>query len=908
MKSFAVIVGALLFAGATQAQQRFVNFESSQVHPLEISADGATLVAVNTADQRLEIFEIGGDGLPAWRASVPVGLEPVSVRLRDAGEAWVVNSLSDSISIVDLATRRVTRTVLTGDEPADVVFAGTPRRAYVSLAASARLAVYDPANPNTAPQFIALEGKEPRALAVSPDGARVHVAFFESGNATTIIDLPGVDNVNGPYGGQNPPPNSGNTFSPARVVANGPPPRVAQIVRRGAGGQWFDDNGRNWSSLVTWNVHDHDIASVDTATQAVSYTNGLMTTLMALSVMPDGRVAAVGTEALNQVRFEPNVKSIFLRVKLGAFDPAVAGSTQSVDLNPQLDYATRSVSQAVRNQAIGDPRGIVWHPGNGRAFVSGLGSNNVIVTDASGQRLARIDVGQGPTGLALGATGAKLYVLNKFDASISTLDTTQNTELARTPFYDPTPQAIKAGRPLLYDTHATSGLGQVSCASCHIDGRSDFLAWDLGDPTGTVKAINQACRPNQTCNTWHPMKGPMVTQSLQGITSAGAMHWRGDRENVAAFAPAFVGLQGRDIEPTSTQMQQLNDFIASIVYPPNPNRNLDGTYPASMTVTTGTGNPANGEQIFRNQPTLGPGGGGVPCLSCHTLPIGTSNQIDNPQLPAAPQPVKTVQLRGLWKKVGWSKASQNNAKGFGFNSDSEFDTLDALLQAGFNFGPNNPAQRRRDVEAFLLTMNTETHATVGQQITFDGANNGDAASLTRLNTFIALADTGSVGLIAKATVANRARGYVYATSGVLLSDRYNAPTTIDALRAAAAAGAEVTFTVVPAFTQYRAGVDRDSDGWFDADEQDLGADPQAANATLTGFCKADFDGNGTLDNADLSAFTSAFNASNPRANFDLSLGANGLPSIDVADQSAYQNAYAAGCGTTLDNYFADHFE
>ena len=39
-------------------------------------------------------------------ASVPVGLEPVAVAARTDGEVWVVNHLSDSVSIVDVASRR----------------------------------------------------------------------------------------------------------------------------------------------------------------------------------------------------------------------------------------------------------------------------------------------------------------------------------------------------------------------------------------------------------------------------------------------------------------------------------------------------------------------------------------------------------------------------------------------------------------------------------------------------------------------------------------------------------------------------------------------------------------------------------------------------------------------------------
>ncbi len=892
----------LIAALGVSAQHRVVNFESAHVHPLERTPDGTRLIAVNTADARIEVFTLDGpNATPTAERSIAVGLDPVSVRARNNNEVWVVNQLSDSISVVDLVTGRVRATLATGDKPADVIFAGTPERAYVSVAGRNQLRIYNPANLAAAASIINLEGEEPRALARSSDGSRVYIAFFESGNGTSLIGINQVSNPNGPYGGQNPPPNSGNAFDPPLNPANPPAPTAAQIIRTDAQGVWRDGNGRDWNTQMPGGrLHDHDVAILNTATQAISYANALMTTVMALGVAADGRVAAVGTEATNEVRFEPNLTSRFVRVRIGRFDPLTPATKTIADLNPHLDYNVTSVSAELRAQSIGDPRGVLFDA-NGSAWISGMGSNHVIRANTDGTRLARINVGQGPTGLAMSVDGARLYVLNKFDGAISSIDTTTNSEIARLAFFDPTPAAIKDGRPLLYATQSSSGLGQVACASCHVDAKSDFLAWDLGDPAGTMKTFNQTCRPNQVCDNWHPLKGPMVTQVLSGIVGNGAMHWRGDRENVSAFAPAFVGLQGRSSAPDAADMAKLETFLANVAYPPNPNRNADGSLPTSINVTGGTGNPVNGQSVFQNQPTLGPS----TCVSCHALPTGTNNQIDNPNLPLAPQPMKVPQLRGLNEKVGWNIASNNNRKGFGFNSDSAFDTLFALLGPGFNFGPNNPQQTRRDVEAFLLTFNTETHAAVGQQITFNGANNNDATLTARLNSYIALANTGTIGLIATARTDSEARGFVYATQNVLLSDREHRPTTLDALRGGAAVGSEVTITVVPAFTQYRAGVDRDADGFFDADEADHGADSKQAVSTPDEFCRADFDGNGTLDAADATAFTNAHTAANPRANWNWSLGTNGLPTIEATDLAGFNAAFAEGCDTSM---FESSFE
>src|SRR5205823_6860804 len=132
-----------------------------QVRPLALSPDGSTLFAVNTPDNRLEVFDVTGRGL-RHRGSVSVGLEPVAVAARSEREVWVVNHLSDSVSVVRLtgggddedddgpgggapAVGRVVRTLLVGDEPRDIVFGGPQRtRAFVTAAHRGQNIPFDP--------------------------------------------------------------------------------------------------------------------------------------------------------------------------------------------------------------------------------------------------------------------------------------------------------------------------------------------------------------------------------------------------------------------------------------------------------------------------------------------------------------------------------------------------------------------------------------------------------------------------------------------------------------------------------------------------------------------------------------------------------------------------------------------
>ncbi|NCA02853.1 MAG: hypothetical protein EBS87_11965, partial [Sphingomonadaceae bacterium] len=129
----------------------------------------------------------------------------------------------------------------------------------------------------------------------------------------------------GPYGGQNPPPNSGTQFDPPRAPGQPLPPRVAHIVRKNQQNRWMDDNNRDWTSFITWDFFDHDVAIVDASTLAVSYAGGALSTVSGIGVAPNGSVTAVGWDALNHVRFEPKLDGIFATM-LMANVPAAGGA------------------------------------------------------------------------------------------------------------------------------------------------------------------------------------------------------------------------------------------------------------------------------------------------------------------------------------------------------------------------------------------------------------------------------------------------------------------------------------------------------------------------------------------------------------------------------------------------------
>src|SRR5262249_23326175 len=327
------IAAAALLARASVSAASFVTFETGQVRPLALPPDGTRLFATTTPDNRLEIFSISAGGL-THTDSVPVGLEPVAVAARTNTEVWVVNHLSDSVSIVDVGATppHVTRTLLVGDEPRDIVFAGTggtrafitaahrgqnrPRppeltrpggpRAVVWVSEAGHLGVSLGGDPVA---ILSLFGDTPRALAASPGGDTVYAAVFHSGNQTTTLNEGTVC-----YGGQNATctvgglPMPGGLPFPNTNFLGDQQPETGLIVKfNGATGHWEDRLGRDWSNGVRFSLPDLDVfaihagGGVSLPAQTGSFAH-VGTILFNMAVNPvSGKVYVSNTDANNAV-------------------------------------------------------------------------------------------------------------------------------------------------------------------------------------------------------------------------------------------------------------------------------------------------------------------------------------------------------------------------------------------------------------------------------------------------------------------------------------------------------------------------------------------------------------------------------------------------------------------------------
>ena len=222
------------------------------------------------------------------------------------------------------------------------------------------------------------------------------------------------------------------------------------------------------------------------------------------------------------------------------------------------------------------------------------------------------------------------------------------------------------------------------------------------------------------------------------------------------------------------------------------------------------------------------------------------------------QHMKIPHSRNLYQKVGmfgmpavvFFNPGDNGFKGeqirgFGFLHDGSVDTLFRFHNATVfnNTQPNNsggfpagPAgdPLRRQVEAFMMAFDSNLAPIVGQQVTRTSTNG--VAVDPRIDLLIARANAGECDLVLKGRIGGEERGALWAGGGQFVTDRVDDPPLADGpLRSLAnTAGQELTYSCVPLGSGARIGIDRDGDGFADADEIDAASDPADPGSTPAG--------------------------------------------------------------------------
>lgn len=768
---------------------------------------------------------------------------------------------------------------------------------------------------------LALTGNTLRGAAIDPVGQRLFISALHSGNNTTVAgnqivrlfppQVPGEPNdfdsllsieIVKQFSATAATFNS-STLAPWPDVGLQPnAPKVARIVPdAGQSSEWAaiidilaDANGQPDPAMVALYTQefgvlnadeilqkvindvkdtlDHDLLVIDISTSNAPVheqtIGGIGTTLAGLAYDPiNKRAILTNLQPHNLTRLEPNLNGeavqhevVFVRnLNGGVITPSIAAFDVNADL--PLGLGAVPVDPIPVPQALSNLQDVVLSPSGARAYVAAGGSDRVGVIDMSnGRVIGRVKVGRGTRSLAIDSSGRTLYTYNRTDSTVSRVNLIAQPVVETTArVFNPEPKHIREGRHFAYSTSFSQN-NLSSCTSCHIDINLDHLPWDLGDPDA-----NMLPTPTNIAGQNHPLKGPMVTQSLRGLKGHNAFHWRGDKPEFVDFNGAFASLLG-GTQLSPANMQKFDSFVKTVVYPPNP-------------FWTRTHAPKDGAAIQGlNHFALG-------CNGCHNFAHDGSLRNDGAPDDAAvnlgfmfSQIQEITQLRGLYKKF---IADIYNGPGLLHDGREESETnghpLETFLQQFFR---NLNAQQRTELIAAVTAFPTNTTNVVGWQVRVRGLVTQQ--QIDDINTMIAQnhqtpsrCDVTARGIISGANV-----GFVYdpaldAQPGAPVFRNDSGGTiSLSDLLASASAGSLVFLATTPG-SGVRMGIDADLDCILNA------VDPFPLSSP-------DFDAGGSVGVQDLFEFLAAWFANTLDADFNWS------GDISVQDLFDFLAAWFAG--------------
>ncbi|MGE3962740.1 MAG: hypothetical protein AB7I09_01430 [Planctomycetota bacterium] len=692
----------------------WVNLNHAPVRPMAFASGSQDLWAVNTHDSTVVKFS-GLTPSPQKRYRVP--WSPVSIALWTDPNARtrpdrliVVCRGTYGLAVLEEQTGALVGFIPLPAEPGDVLIVGDD--AWVSCSGADQVVRVDLVN-----QAIHLTVPIPseHPLFLTADGDGVLVTPLLSGNNTV------VDKTN--------------------------QPRDRTADRRGL----LDLTDPN---IATIPLPDQDVFRIDangTVTQTVS---GVGTILFGHAINPvTGELWVLNTEANNLGKLDTNYPPMTTDPKLLQSEPSIRGMNVRNRIT-RVDLATgaKSIIELELDGAgayadartIGQPYAIDFVPlgelGQGSAYIVGLLTNRVVVYDALGQFVQVYDIlpaGSIPRGVKFDATNNRLYVYcwGTNEIQVFTLGSPVTTDVVMDLGFDPAPADVQEGRKLFYDG-SHSRHGDESCATCHIDGRLDLIAWDLSN------------RPFDD-------KGPLTTQNLSGIERMRPFHWRGEQRNgLIDFNAAFDALLGGSpLDTTNGDFAKFEKFVFSIQAPANPFLDpervvnnafappLPSVLPAGFSGVT-SADVVNGQNLWFDLATVG----NLSCNDCHTLPIGTNADIiaDGSDLHPKRGRLMVTGFNETWRKVqdtalvtlhevddmgvmtGNLTTRRFPLAGHGFaHSGAAASLLEFTRGAG-----GITAQQVWDIAAFVTTLDTGIAPAAHAGLLLNQANPGAANEIT----------------------------------------------------------------------------------------------------------------------------------------------------------------------------------
>jgi YVTN family beta-propeller protein len=173
-----------------------------QTHMIELNHDGSQIYTANIAGNTISIID--RTGAANWLVtSIPVGKGPEGFDVTpDGKELWAAGSRDGSVSVIDIATKRVTRTFNVQTKRSNRLrFTPDGRLVLISDLDAGDLLILERETRKDLKRIKL--GSQPAGILIPPDGARAYVAVTGDNNIA-VIDLKTFDLVDRISTGENP--------------------------------------------------------------------------------------------------------------------------------------------------------------------------------------------------------------------------------------------------------------------------------------------------------------------------------------------------------------------------------------------------------------------------------------------------------------------------------------------------------------------------------------------------------------------------------------------------------------------------------------------------------------------------------------------------------------------------------
>lgn len=512
---------------------------------------------------------------PSSFKEVKVGRAPEKVLVAPDDTVYVANRYGRSLSVIRKGDAQVSSTIDVGIEPVGLAVSTDGKTLYVVNSASrADLDVGTVMAIDTVTQQVKWEapvGPEPRGITLLASG-KAMVTLFKSGDIVLVDLAKGQVEKNG---------------SDVFVQLN----RSALNVSNTGGSGGFGGGFASPSPFPGQQVgprtrRPRGLEAITTNPEGTQvYVAALLSTDSLLNTRPNDTGTGGGSpNGTNDPRFGGSssgygstgacgVSSAVAAPALLTFDENGAAQVDDVGLCDVsiTERPPMLLTSNVPGVPVQGPTAIAADPSGAFVFIANRDSNNVSIIPTAGQSGRAVDpnagfkggsvssnqqvvnVGAGPTGLALARDGKTAWVFNAFDHSLSKLAAEggivrqkQLTVLGK----DVLPANVVAGRKLFFsaiDARMTNPQLGISCSTCHIEAREDG-------------------------HIWNTTEGPRNTPSLIGkkLDQTGPFHWNGEFATVSQFMTHTMRDRMGGQGPTTQMEQQLMAFIMSVPTPDNP--------------------------------------------------------------------------------------------------------------------------------------------------------------------------------------------------------------------------------------------------------------------------------------------------------------------------------------------------